>query len=281
MRDIIKKILFPNKIIGFILFNWGFASLIYVFANHLEDTVLAYVSYISSFYALVIFSIWFYNACKFSNDFIKESKIYRIYQENFIMVTKVSIIISFLINLMYGVFELVVGIYYKSWWFITFAIYYLLLCFMKVSLAKNIKNGRRGYVKLKQTGIFLLFLNIVFIGMVVLIIRQDRIINYNEYIIYLVALYDFYLIIMAFINVLKYRKKNNPIIIASKCLNFTVAMVSMISLEVAMVSKFGNNDAEFKNIMTSLMGLGIFIINSLMSIYMIYKANKHKEKQIK
>ncbi len=278
MKEIIKKILYPNKIIGFFLFNLGFGLLIYVFSNHLEETFVAYISYVLSFYALVIFCIWFYKTCKFGHESIKKSKVYNLYQENFLVVTKTSMYFSFVFNLIYGIFKLVVGIYYKSIWFITFSIYYLLLCFIKVSLAKNINNAEKEYKKLKHTGIILLFLNLILVGIIVLIIKHDQIINYNGVLIYLVALYDFYLIISATINVIKYRKKHSPILTSSKCINLTVAMISMISLEVAMVYQFGDNDSNFKMITTSIMGFAICLINSFMAIYMIIKANNKLRK---
>ena len=71
MIDVVKKIFFPNKIIGFLLFNISFVLLIYVFATHLEDTPLAYITYLLSTYALIIFICWFCKVCKFSNKFIK------------------------------------------------------------------------------------------------------------------------------------------------------------------------------------------------------------------
>ena len=111
--------------------------------------------------------------------------------------------------------------------------------------------------------------------MIILIIHQNQIITYPGYFIYIVAMYDFYLIIIAFINVFKYRKQESPVLIASKCINLTVAMISMISLEVAMIYQFGSNDSDFKIIMTSCTGFGVSLINSLMAIYMIYKANKY------
>lgn len=275
MKKIIKKILFPNNIIGFFTFNLGFGLLIYVFGNHLEETPLAYISYVLSFYALLIFCIWFYKVCKFSNESIKKSNVYHLYQKNFTFVTKILMYSSFIFNLIYGVFKLGIGIYYISWWFITFAIYYLLLCFMKLSLVKNINNQEKEYKKLKHTGIILLFLNLILVGIIILIIKQNQIINYNGILIYLVALYDFYLIISAIINVLKYRKNHSPIIAASKCINLTVAMISMVSLEVAMIYQFGNNDPNFKLIMTASMGFAICLINSFMAIYMIIKANNN------
>lgn len=111
--------------------------------------------------------------------------------------------------------------------------------------------------------------------MIILIIKQNQIITYPGYLIYIVAMYDFYLIISALVNVFKYRKKNSPILISSKCINLTVAMISMISLEVAMIYQFGSNDSNFKLVMTSCTGLGVAIINSFMAVYMIFKSNKY------
>lgn len=283
MKKIVNKILFPNKVIGFILFNISFGLLVYVFATKKEYTVLAYVSYTLSTYSLIIFCIWFYKICKFSNDFIKNTKLYKLFKEYSLLVTKTSLYSSLTINLIYGIFKLLTGIFYMSWWFITFAIYYLLLCIMKTSLVKNLKsektdNLKNEYKKLKSTGIILLFLNLLLSGIITLIIKQDEVITYEGYLIYIMALYDFYLIISAIVNVVKHRKNHSPIIVASKCINLTVSMISMVSLEVAMVYQFGNNDSRFKLVMTGSMGFAICIINSVMSIYMIIKSNKYLSK---
>ncbi len=279
MKKILNKLFFPNKIIGFITFNLAFSLLIYVFSCHLEETLLAYVSYLLSTYALVIFCIWFYKVCEFSNNAIKSSKTYYLYKKHELLITKIILTLSTLINFLYGIFKLVTGIYYMSWWFITFAVYYLILCLMKLSIVKDIKNEvrknlKREYKKLKSTGIILLFLNLILSGMIVLIVKQNRKITYAGFIIYIVAIYDFYLIISAIINVVKYRKDHSPLLASSKCINLTVAMISMISLEVAMVSEFGTNDNSFKIIMTSIMGGVTCLINTAMSIYMIARANK-------
>lgn len=149
---------------------------------------------------------------------------------------------------------------------------------MKISLIINIKhfgeNINREYKKLRNTGIVLFLLNIVLTGMIILIISKDMYFYYPGYLIYAIALYDFYLIITAIINVFKYKNNKSPIISASKCISLTVAMISILSLEVAMIYQFGNNDTNFKLIMTSCTGFGIGLINSIMSIIMIYKGSK-------
>ncbi len=279
MKKILNKLFLPNKIIGFILFNFSFGLLIYIFTFHLEDTPLAYISYLLSTYALIIFIIWFCKICEFSNNAIKKSKPYELYKKHELSITKFSLAFATLLHFIYGIFKLGAGIYYMSWWFVTFAIYYLILCLMKLSIVKDIKNEvgkdlKSEYKKLRLTGIILLFLNLILSGIIVLIIKQNREITYAGFIIYIVAMYDFYLIISAIINVIKYRKNQSPLLASSKCINLTVAMISMISLEVAMVSEFGTNDNEFKIIMTSIMGFVVCLINTTMSLYMIIRANK-------
>ena len=74
MKKIITKIFHPNKIVGFLLCFISVILLIYVFSMHLEDTPLAYFSYLLSTYALIIFCIWFFKACQFSNDFLKKKR---------------------------------------------------------------------------------------------------------------------------------------------------------------------------------------------------------------
>ncbi len=280
MKKILNKLFVPNKIIGFILFNLAFNLLIYVFSFHLENTPLAYISYLLSTYALIIFCIWFYKICEFSNHAIKRSKPYVLYKEHELLITKFSLTFATLLHFVYGIFKLGTGIYYMSWWFITLAVYYLLLCLMKLSIVKEIKNEigirlKKEYKKLKSTGIILLFLNLILTGMIVLIIRQNREVTYAGFIIYIIAMYDFYLIISAIVNVIKYRKNHSPLLAASKCISLTVAMISMISLEVAMINRFGDNEDSFKLITVALTGFGIVVINSIMSIYMIYKSNKY------
>lgn len=269
-----KKILFPKKVIGFLLCLISTILLIVVFGNHLEDTPLAYFSYLLSTYALIVFILWFIDTCRFHNP-IKKLKIYQWYQENILIVTKYQILFSSLFNLLFGLYEFGLGLYSKSWWFITFSLYYLVLCVVKSSLlfqTENLeKDTDKERTKLKNSGIILLFLNIILTGIIILMIHQERTITYHGYLIYGVALYDFYLIIVACINFFRYKKKNSPILFASKCISLTVAMISMLSLEVAMVYQFGNNDLEFKNITTSIMGFVIVFVNTTLSILMIKK----------
>lgn len=282
MKEILFKLFHPNKFIAIPLCLFSAVLLTFVFSIHLEESIISYIAYLLSSYSLILFIIWFCKACKFSSNFIKETKIYKLYEWHNHSILKMTLMISSIINLAYGIFKLITGIYYSSWWFITFAIYYLILWLMKIILIRDTKHfGNdlvKEYKKLRNTGVILFLLNIVLTGMIVLIIKKNQYFSYPGYLIYIIALYDFYLIITAIINVFKHINYKSPIITASKCISLTVAMISILSLEVAMIYQFGNNDTGLKFVMTSCTGFGIALINSIMAIIMIYRGNKKGKK---
>lgn len=80
-------------------------------------------------------------------------------------------------------------------------------------------------------------------------------------------MYDFFLIIIAIINAINYRKNESPVLQASKFINLTVAMIS----------KFGD-DSSLKMTMTGALGFVVCLINFLMSLYMIINASKNMKK---
>ena len=57
-------------------------------------------------------------------------------------------------------------------------------------------------------------------------------------------------------------------------------MISMLSLAVAMIYQFGDNDFHFKFVMVTLTGMAIGCINFIMAIFMIVGANKKLKQEI-
>ena len=56
------------------------------------------------------------------------------------------------------------------------------------------------------------------------------------------AMYAFYNIITAVMNVVKYRKYRSPVMSAAKVVSLAATLVSMLSLETAMLTQFGSTD---------------------------------------
>jgi uncharacterized membrane protein YfcA len=89
------------------------------------------------------------------------------------------------------------------------------------------------------------------------------------------AAFSFTAITVAIVNMVKYRKYNSPVWSASKALSFVAALVSMLTLEDAMLATFGQAEGEgFRQIMCGLTGVGVVAIVLAIAIYMIVTSTK-------
>ena len=147
-------------------------------------------------------------------------------------------------NLLYAVFRVLVGIRYASVWFFSMAIYYFLLGLIRLSLIlscrnRTVKSELRCY---RRTAWLLFLLNIPMGGMIVLMVLTDSGYSYPGYVIYLSALYTFYTMILAIVNLVKYRKLGSPILSAARILNLiavTMLLRSRKMKEVKSVDPLG------------------------------------------
>ena len=118
-------------------------------------------------------------------------------------------------------------------------------------------------------------MNVALAGIVILVVYQNSGFEYPGMLIYVMALYAFYATIMAVRNVVKFRKYGSPVMSAAKVINLTAALVSMLSLETAMLTQFGAaDDPMFRQIMTASTGAGISIIVLGMAVFMIVRSTK-------
>ena len=92
--------------------------------------------------------------------------------------------------------------------------------------------------------------------------------------IYAMAMYAFYITITALISVLKYRKRGSPVMSAAKVISLTAALVSMLSLETAMLARFGGGEEEFRRIMLAVSGGVVCAVVLTMAVYMIIRSTK-------
>lgn len=128
-------------------------------------------------------------------------------------------------------------------------------------------------------GGILLVLNLALSVMVILVVVWNQGFEYGEYLIYVMEIYSFYTMIPSAINVIKFRRYNSPVLSAAKVINLTAALVSMMSLETAMISQFDTaNDPAFRRTMTGMTGFAVCAFVLVMAIYMIVRAGKQLKK---
>ncbi len=192
--------------------------------------------------------------------------------------TGVSLGQGLFINLFYIAIKLFSGIYYRSTWFIALAAYYALLAVLRFMLVRHV-SVRDETLELRRyrlCGFALLLMNQALAVLVIFMVYQNKGFNYPGLLIYAMAFYAFYAVITAIINVVKTRRHNSPILSAAKAINLVAAMVSILSLETAMLAQFGgDNDPMFRKVMIGATGGGVCTIIVGMAVYMIWRSSKN------
>ncbi|MDO5348686.1 MAG: hypothetical protein Q4E86_01995 [Lachnospiraceae bacterium] len=290
MKRILNKALFPGLITILICVAVTIALLAYIFALEHKDSPIAYPAYVFSAYTMVIACIWIVKKARGIKECIertiKSIPILNRYLTDAAFKIHVSLYLSLGINILYAAMKMVSGFYYHSVWFGTLSVYYMLLALMRFLLLRKAEWGSFGrnviseWKKYRLCGWLLLIMNIALSGVVILVICKNEGFQYAGYLIYVMALYAFYTIITAVLNVIKYRKYNSPVMSAAKAINLAAALVSMLSLETAMLAQFNNgeNPEEFRRMMTGATGAGVCLIVLGMAIYLILRSTNQLRK---
>lgn len=283
-KDILKKLIYPHWLITLLLVIISTVGLIFIFVNNLAEHFLAYILYVISAYTLTIivficidkFPKW----VKWIKTKIYNNKLGNKYMTDPQFRVKVSLYLSFIINMFYVIWEIVSGIIFKSYWLITIGSYYLILVILRSRLLRYSKKHNLGENELdewhhaRNNSVILLLLNIVLIGMVTLMIAQNKTYEYGGMLIYVMAAYTFYCLIMTIVDLVKYRKYKSPVMTTTKVVSLSASLISLLALETAMLEEFNDPllNPYFKEIMIGATGMGIFIIIMTLCILVIRKS---------
>lgn len=289
-RKVGQKLLFPPLWLMIVLTVISAVSLAAVFVKGWDTAPVAYGVYVLSFYTLVVLCAACAKVFPAYYRSIKE-KIYtnrfgNRYMTDVAFKTHVSLYRSLVINLLYVATNLFSGILYGSVWFITLAAYYVILAVMRFLLVRFMNRNGIGKDRVRELrrsrlcGIILMTLNLALSGVVALVIIQNEGFVYGGILIYIMAIYTFYITAAAIINIFKYRKYNSPIMSTAKSINLAAALVSMLALETAMLTQFGTENASphFNQIMVGATGAGVCAIVVAMSVYTIVRTTKELSK---
>lgn len=280
IKKIIKQMLFLPPLHTLFIAVPAFALVIYVLTQHI-DGLLAYISYTASAYALVIVLTGVSRIMRIFWQGVKAHPLGGRFVADAKFRTEISLYQGFVINLLYIVIKMVYGVYYKSLWFVSLAVYYALLAVMRLLLVYPIKAADSGtrrnreWCRYRLCGIVLLLMNQALAGIVIFIVHENRGYEYPGILIYAMAAYSFYAIMAAVVNVIKFRKRGSPVLSAAKAINLVAAMVSILSLETAMLAQFGReNSPDFRKFITGITGGCVCSFVLGMAIFMIAKSTK-------
>ena len=288
-KMLFQRLLHPSKWALLFVPPFSFAALIFIFATQNTRGAPAYPIYCMSAYSLTIWLAAIPRLTKRMKSAIMSSRIVqkaaasRIagrYLTDLAFRGSVSIYQGMAVNFFYVVFRVIAGIRYASVWFISMAVYYLVLGGLRAYLIvcyrrRNPDLERRCY----HTTAWLLFLlNVPMGGMIVLMVRTNSGFFYPGSIIYLSALYTFYAMTVSIINLVKFRRLGSPILSAAKVLNLISAMMSILGLQTAMIARFSENGERFRMMMNAITGGFVYGIVILIAVIMLLHSRKTRRK---
>lgn len=284
-----KRLLFPPIWLVILLMVISAVALVFVFVKGWDTSPIAYVIYVLSFYSLSLICLVCWKMIPIYYKNIKgkvyDNKYANRYFTDVAFKTHISLYLSLGVNLLYVVTNAVSSIIYSTIWFAIFAIYYAIMAIMRFLLLRYVnKNGLRkdrlGELKRSRLCAYILMIvNVVLSGVVLMMVYNDRGFEYQGFLIYVMAMYAFWVTTTAIIDLVRYRKYNSPVMSTSKVIKLASAMVSMLSLETAMFSQFGGDSSpEMQQIMIMATGGGIAVIVCTMSVYIIVRSTRNLKK---
>ena len=288
LKAVLKKIFFlpplPTVLIAVPAFIFVFVML-----GIWDRSALAYVSYILSAYAMIITITGLPGVIEAIRNRIENLTLLKKIRStalgdrllgDAVFRSEITLHGGLFVNLLYVAINLFSGIRYRSTWFVALALYYALLSAMRAVLVRYVHRKPIGqdipaeFRRYWACGGILLLMNQALVGIIIYMVTQNKGFSYPGLMIYAMAMYTFYITISAIINVIKYRSHGSPVMSASKAISLTAALVSMLSLETAMLARFGSDETEFRRIMLGVSGGVICAFVLTMAVYMLVRSTK-------
>lgn len=284
-RSIGRRLFFPPLWLVFILIVFSTVALVTVFMREKENTPIAYIVYVISFYTLIVVCLACWNTIpryyKCMKEKVYDNRYANRYLTDVVFKTHVNLYRSLAINLIYVVINAISGIIHRTHWFAIFAVYYAIMATMRFLLVRyvnrnHIGKSRLGELKRSRLCAYILVtVNLSLSGAVLMMLYFERGFRYQGFLIYVMALYAFYITTTAIIDMIKYRKYKSPVMSMSKIIKMASALFSILFLETAMFAQFGGDTSpEVQRVMIIATGGGISVIVVAMSVYMIVRTTK-------
>ena len=278
-----KALLFPHIAIMILLLPTATVMLVGSMVFVGTESVIAIISYVIAAYTLTVWCLRIPRLIRYFKTFSNENKYARRWKEDARLRVKLSLYASLAWNTLYGIFQLWLGFYHRTFWFLSLGAYYIFLAVMRFFLAHHTarysprERMRSELKRYRACGIVLLFMNLALALIVFFMVYWNRTFDHHMITAIAMAAYTFTALTTAIINVIKYRKYDSPVYSASKAISLAAASVSMLTLESTMLTTFGDGEINTR-LMLGLTGGAVVAFIVVMAIYMIARATKQLKK---
>ncbi len=176
-------------------------------------------------------------------------------------------------NLLFALLHAALGVMTASWWYVNLSAYYTVLSVLRFSLLRIRRKAETGgdneLFAETFTGWLFLLLALCLCGTVILSVADDRGGSYHEIIVITMAVWVFTRITLAVIHLLHARKSVSPIVRALRNLAFAEALVSLMSLQRAMLTSFPGMPQNGIRLMNALTGASVCLLIFILGLNLI------------
>lgn len=282
--EIGKKICFIHPVVIAILVPATVVLLCYSLGYSEANPIIAYFSYGFSAYTLVTVAVRMPALIKRIRKGLYSNRYSRTYLTDRQVRYMISLHTGLGINILYAVLKFLAGFYFKSMWLGAVAVYYMVLSLIRFGLLRKERYSKRyecdeekrlyGLKAYRFCGYLMFLLNIAVSVLVVQMIWQNKFYSYPGFLIFASAAYSFYCFITAIINMVKYRKMEQPIFSAAKMISFACAIMSILTMQTGMLTQFSTSGQEnFVRLMNTFTGGAVCLIIFLMAVLMVKRGN--------
>jgi len=280
-KKIGKAMLFPHPAVAGTLFPAALLMMMICLLTRGAEAPPTIAAYALSFYGLVLVCVRIPGMTRWIQHFRQENKYYLLYRNDVQLRINLSLYGTFAFNAVYALFQFCLGLWHRSAWFYAMAGYYVLLALMRLSLVRHTHHHAAGedsaaeWRKYRYCGWLLLVMNLALAVFTVYFVYRIRVFLHHEITTIAMAAYTFTALTIAIVNVIRYQKYGSPAYSAAKAISLVSATVSMLTLENALLTTFGQGDGEpFRKIILSLSGAAVILVVQGTALYMITHASK-------
>lgn len=278
----IKSLLFPPIALTLVLLPISIVLLVYSMIFSGTKSPIAIFSYVLAFYTLTLWVlktpqlIKFFRNLKYDNRFLKK------WFSDARLRVNVSLYGALFFNVAYGLLQLGLGFWHKTFWYHSLAGYYICLALMRFFLISHLSKNKAGenlraeLIRYRRCGIVFLTMNLALSLIVFFMVYWNRTFVHHEITAISMATYTFTALTLSIINVIRYRRYESPVYSASKIIGLTSALVSMLTLSSTLLTTFGNGSMSplGTKILLASVGSAICLFVILLAVYMIVTSTK-------
>lgn len=238
-------------------------------------------SYVLSFYALTVTVLRIPQLLQCVRELRQKNPYLVRYASDVRLRMNLSLLCSLAFNAVYAAFQLGLGLRHHSVWFYSMAVYYLLLAMMRLLLVQYTGRHAPGeqraieWRRYRLCGIFLLMMTLVLAVFLICFVLKIRVFEHHPITTITMATYTFASLGMAIYNAIRFRRYGSPAYSAARAISLVSAIVSVLTLENAMLTVFGRESSEaFRQIMLGTTGTAVILAVQGIAICMIINAGR-------